>query len=544
MTAKIIKPIDNPQHISILFPTRGRSHYLQALFDSIAKTTTVQSLIDVWIFIDDDDFVAKQALDEHIAADNYDFKIHYVFAPRTYAQGQMYNILRERCTTNPGIYMFVADKVLFVTPDWDVVVRETFDRYPDRILYAYINLDPSNPNIGYYGCVSAEWANITGRLHTEFFPFWYDDTWINEVAIMGQSHTKLDIQLEYQGSFGVNKRLRNLHFWFRFYKNTAEERMQEAELILDTVFAENPKALAESKELMITSAEMQMQLWNTLTDESLSLIEQTVQQASLNEIAVTQIPAQQEFQSETVNPATAIPKSTPFSDLYFVAERQAIAHLKQKAERFIEQNRFSEAVALLDNILFASQVPAGIHNLRAQCLREMGDLWEAEQAILKELEQTPQDRESQELLDRIQQERLQALKLRDINLLIFPDWQQEEEARSQDVIQVISALVRHPQSDRITLLIETTGIEQEDAEQFILGVMMLLALQEGQEDTDLEISLTGNLSPTIWEVILGRVAGRIVLPQENRAAIKAVAMEAIKTVSLDQLLFCPAFDST
>ncbi|MEE3715926.1 tetratricopeptide repeat protein [Tumidithrix elongata RA019] len=535
MTAKIIKPIDNPRHISILFPTRGRSHYLQTLFDSIAKTTAVQSLVDVWIFVDDDDFATQRTLDEHIAADNYDFKIHYVFAPRTYAQGQMFNILRERCTTNPGIYMFIGDKILFATPDWDVVVRETFDRYPDRVLFAYVNSDPNNPNMGFYGCVSAEWTNITGRLHTEFFPFWYDDTWINEVAIMAQSHAKLDIQLVFQGSLGINKRLRNLRFWFRFYRNTAEERMQEAGAILATIFAGNTKALTETQDFAIASNEAQMRVWDTVTDEYLCSLEQKVQQASLNEIAVTQIPAQQEFQSETVNPATAIPKSTPFSDLYFVAERQAIAHLKQKAERFIEQNRFSEAVALLDNILFASQVPAGIHNLRAQCLREMGDLWEAEQAILKELEQTPQDRESQELLDRIQQERLQALKLRDINLLIFPDWQQEEEARSQDVIQVISALVRHPQSDRITLLIETTGIEQEDAEQFILGVMMLLALQEGQEDTDLEISLTGNLSPTIWEVILGRVAGRIVLPQENRAAIKAVAMEAIKTVSLDQL---------
>jgi len=336
MALNIRKPIDAPDTISILFPTRARPHQLPALFDSLEQTTTVKHKIDVWVYVDEVDVATRKFFDAYPRNKN-SFKIFHVAGPRTCTQGEMYNILRHQCTTNPGIYMFGTDKILFVTDGWDELVREAYNKYPDRILFAYA-VDPhTGPEFGSYGFISAEWANALGRVMTEYFPFWYDDRWINEVAMMIQRRVRLDMQLEFQHGKGHTHRMRDLLFWYRFFKNTMDERVRDAEALRRTIYAEGMPEYDKNLEAGRKIAEDLMA--DALTDEDLVFAEEYF----------SPVPKEVRRQADAA---------------YRAAKRRAERHLRRKRRLLLAQGHRLEAMRILCNLAMAYPLVQDVERFR------------------------------------------------------------------------------------------------------------------------------------------------------------------------------------
>ncbi|MFM6130140.1 MAG: hypothetical protein ACKPBV_15670, partial [Sphaerospermopsis kisseleviana] len=125
----------------------------------------------------------------------------------------------------------------------------------------------------------------------------------------------------------------------------------------------------------------------------------------------------------------------------------------------------------------------------------------------------------------------QNLRLRDINLIIFPDPTQSEQSIYQDLINVITALEEHPDSDNITLLINASNFPS----QFTQAFMDNLCNQDEEESTGLEISLVGKLSPMQWESLSPQLSARIVLNNEDQQALEQVQLENLTSYQLDNL---------
>jgi glycosyltransferase involved in cell wall biosynthesis len=326
-----LKPIDNPQHISILFPTRKRFHYLKNLFDSLETTTEEKKLVDVWLYIDSDDFDTKEFIDDCLNNHLYSFDINYIYSSPSVVLGEMYNTLLKECSKNPGIYMFCADKILFITKNWDKLVRRTFNSYPDRILFAYA-VDPhmTGSDYGAYGLfLSAEWINLLGKAYTEYFPFWYEDSWLAQVSWMVQRRIRLNIQLDLQGGKGVTLRMRNLVFWDRFFANTIDERVEEAKLLRGAIYPQNSPELYKSEKEGHALAQKFILDWKYRTKEGLSINEK--------------------------NCADPNYLNSPPTNLYLTAELRAANYLREKADKFLAQSQLSEALEIWDNLLDASQ---------------------------------------------------------------------------------------------------------------------------------------------------------------------------------------------
>ncbi|WP_309732797.1 glycosyltransferase [Chamaesiphon sp. OTE_75_metabat_556] len=126
-----------------------------------------------------------------------------------------------------------------------------------------------------------------------------------------------------------------------------------------------------------------------------------------------------------------------------------------------------------------------------------------------------------ELVDRYAVDKLNKnLCLRDINLMVFPDWSQSEEAVGLELQQVIQTLAAQPDSQNTTLLIDTTNIDLEDAQMFISSIAMNLMMEADLDITEqLEISLIEDLSNIQWDSLLPKIEARIVLECDNRAAV-------------------------
>lgn len=128
------------------------------------------------------------------------------------------------------------------------------------------------------------------------------------------------------------------------------------------------------------------------------------------------------------------------------------------------------------------------------------------------------------------------LNLKEINLIVFPDWTQPEESLGLELEGVVRAIATHPDKSKMTLLVDSSNISEEDANLALSSAAMNLLMEEDLDVSDgPEISLIGQLSEIQWEALMPRLHGRIVLENENREAIAQAKAENIALFELDSL---------
>ncbi|MBH8556283.1 FkbM family methyltransferase [Nostocaceae cyanobacterium CENA357] len=126
------------------------------------------------------------------------------------------------------------------------------------------------------------------------------------------------------------------------------------------------------------------------------------------------------------------------------------------------------------------------------------------------------------------------LSLKEINLIIFPDWSQPEELISLELELVIKTLATHAESEKTTLLIDTSDIAVEDAELFLSSVTMNFLMQEDLDITEgLKISLVGDLAEIQWETLLSRINARIIVEHENQQALMQAKAENLASYEIE-----------
>ncbi|MEH1992648.1 class I SAM-dependent methyltransferase [Nostoc sp.] len=129
---------------------------------------------------------------------------------------------------------------------------------------------------------------------------------------------------------------------------------------------------------------------------------------------------------------------------------------------------------------------------------------------------------------------LLSLNLKELNLIIFPDWSQPEELIGLELQGVMKAVATHIDSQKTTLLINTGNIALEDAELFLSSVVMNLLVEDDLDITEeLEISLVANLADIQWEALLPRIHARIVLEYEDTNALSQVKVETITSYNIE-----------
>ncbi|MEZ2229059.1 MAG: class I SAM-dependent methyltransferase [Microcoleus sp.] len=128
------------------------------------------------------------------------------------------------------------------------------------------------------------------------------------------------------------------------------------------------------------------------------------------------------------------------------------------------------------------------------------------------------------------------LNLRDINLIVFPDWSQPEESLGLELEGVVRAVATHPHKNKMTLLVETSNISDEDANLALSSVAINLLMAEDLDVSDgPAISLIRELSEIQWSVLKPRLQCRIVLEHENKQAMAQVKADDIPYCQVDCL---------
>jgi predicted O-linked N-acetylglucosamine transferase (SPINDLY family)/glycosyltransferase involved in cell wall biosynthesis len=131
----------------------------------------------------------------------------------------------------------------------------------------------------------------------------------------------------------------------------------------------------------------------------------------------------------------------------------------------------------------------------------------------------------------------QTYRLRQLNFIAFPDWQQPDELILEDLTNLLRNILTHVDRSYLTLLINIDGIEEEQANDYISSVVMYLLTEEELEinSEEPEITLVSSLNPLQWQQLLRHLSAPIRLERENILAVQQLerAMAAaIQTHSL------------
>ncbi|MBD2597856.1 methyltransferase domain-containing protein [Nostoc spongiaeforme FACHB-130] len=132
---------------------------------------------------------------------------------------------------------------------------------------------------------------------------------------------------------------------------------------------------------------------------------------------------------------------------------------------------------------------------------------------------------------------LLSLKLKEINVIVFPDWSQSEELLGLELESVIKAIATYPDSQKTTLLIYTSNSSTGDAELLLSGITMNLLMEEDLDISEgLEIALVGSLADIQWQALLPRLSSRIILEHEDKAVLAELPIQTILACELENFI--------
>jgi SAM-dependent methyltransferase len=127
------------------------------------------------------------------------------------------------------------------------------------------------------------------------------------------------------------------------------------------------------------------------------------------------------------------------------------------------------------------------------------------------------------------------LQLREINLVVFPDWRQPPEVLVGEFRALLSALLAHPQGGQLTVVINLgpdasrAGLIEGPHREVLMSGGLRLA------SAPIVSAVGGSFGAKQWEVLLESLHGRIILPAEDREAVAAVKAGDLPTVTLQAI---------
>lgn len=217
--------------ITVALATRGRPSLVTSTVNKMAEVSVLDDTRIVVGFDDDDD---PGFAFERIAHP----KVIRSVAPREDSLGAKYN----RCAAQrpADLYTCATDDCTIATRGWDALLTEVAGKvFPDGIGIIYFGsmkaagLESGLPSMQ---AVTRKLVERMGYFCVPYFPFWFHDTWIDEIGHMiGRIVAVASIEVAYpdQSEAKRTRGARDILFWARFFDETRPLRIDIARRIID-----------------------------------------------------------------------------------------------------------------------------------------------------------------------------------------------------------------------------------------------------------------------------------------------------------------------
>lgn len=209
--------------LSILIPTRNRPEGLRRLLDSIVAHAARMDAVEIIVGMDDDE-VPPAWLAE------LPFPITLSHAPREQTMGRMWERLLN--LSSGEIIVGVCDDLVVATDAFDARIRTEVRAHPNAVHFID---DEQAPNFATFPVTTRKLAQrvtqAQGFFMPPWFPFWFVDTWWDELGELIGVRRVLPVRVLMQDGKGETTSMRELGFWSHLFDVTRPMRVAVAEEI-------------------------------------------------------------------------------------------------------------------------------------------------------------------------------------------------------------------------------------------------------------------------------------------------------------------------
>jgi hypothetical protein len=214
--------------ITVGIPSRGRPLDLTAAVLSLDKTKSGGCEVDYIIAADRDDNPTRETI-SRLRERGLPMGPALIGADRPLGLGQLHNAMASACDPD-ATFLLWSDRCVPITEGWDHAIAVAAMQYPQRVLW----LDSVHLLGAGQFILPPAWraALPTGKACPGYFPFWFEDSHVEEVDAFVHGFPRMATYAKCAGPrTQKTNRMRDLEFWIRFYAFLRPARLKEAEQI-------------------------------------------------------------------------------------------------------------------------------------------------------------------------------------------------------------------------------------------------------------------------------------------------------------------------
>lgn len=219
--------------ISVCIASRERPAAMIGVVMALHRMRSTKHEIDFVIGLDaDDERTAK-----HLDAFEGEIAPLYSIDQAPPVRGMIENrmIVAARDAPGPqgpsqplGVITLMSDRTFCITPAWDEWLARGVETLPNRVTWWQCPEDP--------GCIipiiPTAYLDAAGwKWSPEIFPFWWDDTWHQEIDLMIHGPKSKKARCTYAGIRGATANGREFRFWLDVFIRTRDTRRDLARAI-------------------------------------------------------------------------------------------------------------------------------------------------------------------------------------------------------------------------------------------------------------------------------------------------------------------------
>ena len=181
-----------------------------------------------FVRVERDDYVAHDAF--RVIPKDILCRLQVLDADRPITLGHAWNeVWRYGLGADPDALVGFCDDVFPTFNVWDMGVAEMIEQ---RGVDVFAWRELANPSNITYPVFSKKWYQAAikseGRIYTEYFPFWFTDTWCAQVYqfALGQP-MNIVADMTLGGRRATTMNMRDVKFWFDFWMATQKLRIEE-----------------------------------------------------------------------------------------------------------------------------------------------------------------------------------------------------------------------------------------------------------------------------------------------------------------------------
>jgi hypothetical protein len=224
--------------IGIVLPTRNRPERARRAVASLMERAAKPDRVTVFLGVDADEEASIRAFPDAVVY------------PREITMAINLDKLSEHAEARSDIVMRMDDDLVMTTGNWDEAVEGCVgDQFgiwhPDDPKQA----GPDFCSLAVMSSRQAAWLRAEqGFVHAYFFPFWFADTWLDEVGDMAGMKACLPVLVDPPEGKGNTHGLREIAFWAEFFDRFRGQRKEVARRLIEAAYPQGIlKAAALSK---------------------------------------------------------------------------------------------------------------------------------------------------------------------------------------------------------------------------------------------------------------------------------------------------------